>query len=342
MFVKTIVNYAKQAWIKKVSHWINPKSPLNILFMGTPLSSVPFLAYLIKHEHVVGVFTAPDLPAGRHMKIKISPVKQEALSHNIPVFQPNNLSHKTVIRQIQTLKPDLIVVVAYGYKIPKEILEISSFSPLNIHFSLLPKFRGAAPINWAIISGAKITGVSSFCINNRMDSGDILCQKSMTILEDDNAEILSQRLWPLGIEVLIETLQQIKNKTVIPVTQNETQSTKAPKLKKSDGKIDWSMTNIDICNRIKGLYPWPGSYTYLDTGDTLKMVKIFDPKTHYLEEEGSLPGEVLRISKNRGLLVKCLHNAIWIKRIQLEGHRIVTGYEFYVGRRIQKGDVFTS
>ena len=344
--------------LKKTVDFLTPKSlnlglkkpKLRVIFMGTPEVAVPFLQKIIEMENVVAVFTSPDLPAGRHMKVKESPIKIESAKNDIKVLQPNYLQDEKICKQIQALKPDLIITVAYGYKIPDIIINMPTFKSINIHFSLLPKYRGAAPVNWAIINGEKETGVSSFYLSSKMDAGDLICQKKIPITDDDTSEILMAKLIDLGLEILDETVTSIKTKTVSASKQDETAIilTKktsvfnAPKLKKSDGKINWSLSNIEIFNRMRGLVSWPGAYTHIDSADNLLLLKMFEPKIHFSEEEGNIPGEILNISKERGILVKCGSGAIWIKKVQLEGHKVVSGYEFYVGRKIQKGDIFAN
>ncbi|MFC1485042.1 methionyl-tRNA formyltransferase [bacterium] len=315
---------------------------LRVIFMGSPNASVPFLQRLIRNENVIAVFTAPDLPAGRHMKIRQTAVKATALENDLMIFQPNSLKDEKIEKQIRRLSPDIIIVVAYGHKIPDSILDIPRYKSINIHFSLLPKYRGAAPIQWALVNGEKETGVTSFYLCNRMDAGDIIYQEKMQINDSDNSEKLLEKLLKLGFGVLDKTLDLIREQKVEAIKQDNSQATLAPKMKKKDGQIDWGMTSQEILNRMKAFHPWPGSYTYLTGAEKSYMVKLFQPKIRYIEEEGNLPGEVLAISKTRGLLLKCGHGALWIKKAQMEGHKVVTGYEFFVGRKIQKGDIFES
>ena len=333
---KKLFNFAKPV------SWFSKKEKLRVIFMGTPEVAVPFLKKLIDTENVVAVFSAPDLPAGRHMQIKESPVKLEANKRSIRVLQQNCLDNEKIVKAIESFRPDLIVAVAYGYKIPDSVINIPTFKGINIHFSLLPKYRGAAPVNWAIVNGEKETGVTSFYLSNKMDAGDIIHLKKLEIKNDDNSETLLKRLVNIGVNVLEETLEILKTKKDIGIKQMHVESTKAPKLKKSDGKIDWRLSSEEIFNRIRGFHPWPGSYSYIHTADSLCMIKLFDVKIQHIEEEGNMPGEILRISKERGLLIKCGTGAIWVKMAQLEGHKKVTGYELYLGRKIQKGDIFES
>ncbi|MDR0676392.1 MAG: methionyl-tRNA formyltransferase, partial [Elusimicrobiota bacterium] len=315
---------------------------LKIIFMGTPDIAIPFLQHLIFFENVIGVFTAPDMPAGRHMKIRESSIKKMAKMYGLNVFQPYSLKDEKVTRTIKALKPDLIVVVAYGYIIPEEIINIPTYKVINIHFSLLPKYRGAAPINWALMNGEMETGVSSFFMTKKLDAGDIIYQKKIKIFDEYNSETLSAKLVYLGLEVLNETIGLIQNFNFVPQKQNQEEVSVAPKLKKIDGKVDWNSKNTDIYNRIRGLVKWPGSYSGIYSGEELKILKLFDPKLQYIEESGNIPGEILDICKERGLLIKCGHGAIWIQRIQLDGHKIIHGYDFFIGRKIQKGDILES
>ncbi|MCP4481887.1 MAG: methionyl-tRNA formyltransferase [bacterium] len=313
---------------------------LRVIFMGTPAVSVPFLEYLIENVNVVAVFTAADLPAGRKLKMRASAVKIAAGSYSLKIFQPNSLKSVNIVKQVERLKPDLIITVAYGHKVPDNIIEIPRYKTINIHFSLLPKYRGAAPVNWVIVNGDKKTGVTCFYLSSRMDAGDIIDAKEIEIKDSDNAETLLQKLSVLGVDVLKDSLLKIKDPNFKPLSQDENQVTDAPKLKKKNGVIKWNQTSVEVYNKIRGFYPWPSSFTYLDTADSLKIVKLFSPKIKYVEEEGNVPGEVLGISKKKGILVKCGHGAIWIKDVQLEGHKIVSGYEFHLGRRINQGDIF--
>jgi methionyl-tRNA formyltransferase len=351
--MKTKLNYVKNFFIDKaekiinnIEHIIDYKNfkikKLRIIFMGTPDIAVPFLETLVEKEKVIGVFTAPDMPAGRYMKVKESAVKQKAKELGLRIFQPNSLKDAKISNILHKLKPDLILIVAYGYLIPEEIINIPKYKSINIHFSLLPKYRGAAPINWALIKGEKETGVSSFFLTKKLDDGDIIVQKSIEILDDFNSEILAKKLTELGQNVLENTLKTLRLENFSITKQNESLVSFAPKLKKLDGKINWNSTSSEIYNKIRGLVNWPGAYSHIDTGDSLRIIKLYGPKIQFIEESGNLPGEILDICKERGLLIKCGYGAIWIQKVQLDGHKIIHGYEFFLGRKIQKGDVLES
>lgn len=323
--------------LKNIKNTFNKKK-LKIIFMGTPPIAVPFLEKLYRDENVLAVFTAPDKPMGRHMQLKESDVKIKAKELGIKIFQPKSLKDDEVKKIIENLTPDLILIVAYGYIIPENIINIPKFNAINIHFSLLPKYRGAAPINWAIINGETETGVSSFFITKNLDDGDIISQKSIK-LENDNSLILADKLVKLGLNVLEDTINILKSRNIVRFKQDNTLATFAPKLKKSDGLVNWKLTSHEVYNKMKGLSIWPGSYSYIDTGDKLKMIKLYDPILQYIEESGNLPGEILDISRERGILIKCGFGALWIQKVQLEGQKIISGYDFMLGRKLNKGDV---
>ncbi|MFC1512610.1 methionyl-tRNA formyltransferase [bacterium] len=318
------------------------KKKLNIVFMGTSLCACPFLEHIIKNEKLLAVFTAPDEHAGRHMKIQLPPVKKISLDHECKVIQAHNLKNIEVIQSVKDLNPDLLIVISYGYKIPSEILEIPGLGSINIHFSLLPKYRGAAPVNWALANGEIETGVTSFFLNDKMDSGDIICQKKININNEDNAVTLMDKLVILGVDVLKETIELIKSGKILAKSQDLNKVTHAPKLRKKDGLINWNETNIEIVNRIRAFYPWPGSYTYIKDHDSLVLTKLFDPE---IEENGACAGkqgEILDISREKGMQVCCGRGLIWIGEMQLAAHKRMKPYDLYIGRKIKKGDIFVT
>jgi methionyl-tRNA formyltransferase len=312
---------------------------LKVIFMGTPLCACPFLKFLIEKENVVGVFSGPDTKAGRNMKAHIPEVKELAIDNSINVLQPERLNDPVVIDKIKKMDPDLILVVAYGYKIPNEILSIPKFGSINIHFSLLPKYRGASPVSWAIINGEKNTGVTSFFISEKMDAGDIISQKEIKIYENDNAQTLMNKLIDLGIEVLDETINLIKTNKIKSRTQDVSLISYAPKLNKDLGKINWKNENFKIHNIIRGLFPWPGTYTFFKKDKELLIVKLFDSELSDIKSSET-PGAIIDISKTKGILVSCGEKTLWIKNVQLAGNRKISGYDLYVGRKIKVGDVF--
>lgn len=303
------------------------------IFMGTPYISVPFLKKLHQIEKVVLVITREDKPKGRGHKISPPPVKEIASELNIPVWQPSSLKNQESVNYIKKFKPDLIVVVAYGKILPKAILDIPTVAPLNVHFSLLPKYRGAAPVQWALIQGETETGVTIMKMNEKMDAGDILLYEKVKIEPDDTTESLYDKLIPIGLHLLERTLQLLKNRKANFKPQEENMATYAPMLKKEDGKLNWRMSAQEVYNRIRGLRPWPCAFTYLKG----KMLKIFsssviESSTHY-----STPGKVKII--NRKVCVLCGKGILQLGDIQIEGRKTTDAVNLLNGRVIKEGDL---
>lgn len=237
---------------------------MRIVFMGTPEFSVPSLAALLTSEHsVVGVVTQPDRPKGRGQELAESPIKQLATQHRIPILQPLKMKDPGFLDSLSAWKPDLIVVAAFGRILPKIILDLPLRHCINVHASLLPKYRGAGPIQWALIRGERETGITTMLMDEGMDTGPILLQEKVSIAPDDTAGTLSSKLADIGGRLLIDTLARIQNGTVTPQPQDQSQATMAPLLKKEDGLLDWTLPALDLANRVRGLSPWPGAYTYL-------------------------------------------------------------------------------
>ena len=234
---------------------------MRIVFLGTPDFAVPSLQALIKAGHdVATVFTQPDRPKGRGNQISESPIKVAAKQRGLEVRQPERIRRPEPVEQLRELRPDLMVVVGYGQIIPQNIIDIPRFGILNVHASLLPKYRGAAPIQWAIANGERETGVTIMQIDAGLDTGDMLSKASVEIEPEETAPQLSARLAPLGADLLIETIGHIASGTAQREKQNNDEATLAPILKKEDGRIDWSRTAQDIYNRLRGFQPWPGAY----------------------------------------------------------------------------------
>lgn len=308
-------------------------SDLNIVFMGTPEFAVPSLEKLIEFGHnVMLVITQPDKPRGRGKKISYSPVKECAIKNNIDVFQPQKLkNNKEVFDKLRKLNPDLIVVAAYGKILPEEILQIPRYGCINVHASLLPKYRGAAPINWAVINGEKETGITIMYMEKGLDTGDILLQKSIPILEEDNSETVHDKLAVLGGNALIEAINKMVDGALKPVKQDDSKATYAPILEKSIGLIDWQKSAVEIKNLVRGLRPWPVAYTYYKGN----MLKIWAAEV-YSYEGKEKPGTV--ITTGSALIVKCGKDALKILEIQSEGKRRMTVEEFLRGHTIAKGE----
>jgi methionyl-tRNA formyltransferase len=295
-----------------------------IVFMGTPDFSVPSLLSLISQTNVLAVVTQPDKKVGRKQEVTQSPVKKIALEHKIEVLQPEKVKGNfEFIKQIKDLQPDLIVAVAYGFILPQEIIDIPKYGIINVHASLLPKYRGASPIQSAILNGDKETGVTIMLIDDKMDTGPMLGQRTITITDNDNFESLHDKLSMLGSDLLSETLSKYINGEIKPVAQNESEATYCKILNKEDGKIDWNKSAEEIERQIRAFNPWPGSFTFWE-GKQLRIIKALDIKVI-----GNKIGEVFKT--NDGIGVKCGKDALEILELQLEGKRPMTAKEFLNG-----------
>lgn len=250
---------------------------LRIVFMGTPEFAVTILDGIVKEGYeVVGVITAPDKPAGRGRKLQESAVKKYAASAGLKVLQPTNLKSEEFLKELQDLNPNVQVVVAFRM-LPRVVWQLPEYGTFNLHASLLPQYRGAAPINWAIINGEETTGVSTFFLDEKIDTGDMILQLSVPIDPVDNAGTLHDKLMNTGTKVVIRTLEQIRNKTVKSQKQEEFDLLKeAPKLTKENTQIEWTKSPLEVYNFVRGLNPYPGAWSYLEEGDDKVQVKIFD------------------------------------------------------------------
>lgn len=304
--------------------------------MGTPNAAVPSLERLIQHNcEIVAVYTQPDKPSGRGQKLSSPPVKDFALSRKLKVFQPSVIKTAEEIERFRSHKADLAVVVAYGKILPKEFLEAFPKGAINVHFSLLPKYRGAAPVNWAIANGEKITGVTTMKMDEGLDTGDILLQKEVEIGENETAVELMNRLSLIGAELLIETLGNLEN--IKPRKQNELLATYAPVLKKEDGLINWEMKSNEIKNHIRGFQPFPTCYTFF-RGKRITIWEACDVlHRNHCEETGVI------LETNKEILVACgMGTVLKIEYLQPEGKRKMTALDFLNGWKPQQGEKFVS
>lgn len=309
-----------------------------ILFMGTSEFAVPSLERLVEQKFIlVAVVTQPDRPRGRGQRVIPSPVKVKAQEQGILVLQPEKIKLPDVQQTLFQLAPDLIIVVAYGQILPETILKIPPYGCINVHASLLPKYRGAAPINWAIIHGEKETGVTTMLMDKGMDTGPILLQERVSIELEDTAGSLHNKLAKLGADLLIRTLERLESGTLHPQPQDHTLATYAPLLKKEDELLNWTNSAEQIHNKVRGLNPWPGAYT-LFRGKILKIWKTIPIKNHF-DKIDSSPGTVLEIRRGEGPLIKTGEKCIILSELQPENRRIMTGDEFCRGYRIARGDV---
>ena len=305
---------------------------LNLVFCGTPRFAVPTLEKLVDAGFRVRlVVTQPDRPKGRGLELVQSPVKQSALKLNLPITQPDRIKSNDQFRaQLASPKPDAIIIVGYGRIIPRWMLELPPLGNINLHASLLPKYRGAAPVQWAIANGETVTGVTTMRIDAGLDTGDILLQQDLGIAHDDTAETLSPRLALIGADLMVETLRRLQTGNLPPRPQNNSQASLAPILKKEDGLVDFSRSATDIFNRIRGFQPWPGAYTKF-RGKNLQIIKA-------RPASDALPPAELHIQSDQ-LLVGCGYNSsLELLEIQLEGKKRSSAPEFVRGYRPHSGE----
>ena len=305
-----------------------------LVFCGTPRFAVPTLEALVAAGHSVPlVVTQPDRPRGRGMELAASPVKEAAIRLGIPVVQPAAIRNNTEFRgQLEALHSKAIIVVGYGRIIPQWMIDQPCFGNLNLHASLLPKYRGAAPIQWAIANGESITGITTMRIDAGLDTGDILLQLGMAIGADDTAETLAPKLASAGAELMVETLRGLESGQVKPTPQDHSLATLAPILKKEDGRIEFSRTATELFNRMRGFRPWPGAFTTFK-GKTLHVHRAEPVQA----VAGLSPGTI--VTDGARLLVGCgRQTALALIEIQLDGKRRMTAREFINGYRPKPGD----
>jgi methionyl-tRNA formyltransferase len=305
-----------------------------LVFCGTPRFAVPTLEKLVEAGHSVPlVVTQPDRPRGRGMEVAVSPVKDAAIRLGIAVLQPATVKNNTEFRdQLVAIRPDAIIVVGYGRIIPQWMIELPRLGNLNLHASLLPKYRGAAPIQWAIASGESVTGVTTMRIDAGLDTGDILMQREIPIGSEDTSVTLGPTLAALGADLMVETLRGLENGQVHPTPQDHSQSTLAPILKKDDGRMDFARSAEELFNRLRGFQPWPGAFTIFK-GKTLQ-VHCAQPS---LDAIKLAPGQIT-VDGSR-LFVGCgKDTTLELIEIQLEGKRRMTAKEFINGYRPQSND----
>ncbi len=315
---------------------------MNIVFMGTPDFAVPSLKSLIESKYnVATVITQTDKPKGRKSQLCTPPVKNIALDSGLKIVQPENVNDKIIIEKLKEIKPDVITVVAFGQKISSEILDLPRYKCINIHASLLPKYRGAAPINWALINGEEETGVTSIILQEKMDAGRMIIQKSIRISPDETAGKLNNRLSTLGAEVLMDSLKQIETGTAKYTLQDEKLVTYAPKLKKKDGLINWNHSTEEIHNFVRGMNPWPTAYTTLTRNASEERIIILktDPDTPSDTETNKTLGTIIDIS-DRGIKVATKNGCIWIKEVKPEGKQSMSAVAFSRGRDVKVNYLF--
>jgi len=301
--------------------------PLNLVFCGTPRFAVPTLEKLVEAGHRVQlVVTQPDRPKGRGLELVASPVKQSALKLNLPITQPERIKTNEEFRdRLTALNPDAVIVVGYGRIIPQWMLDLPPLGNLNLHASLLPEYRGAAPIQWAIAQGETVTGNTTMRIDAGLDTGDILLQREMKIAPDDTAETLAPPLAAMGAELMAETLAGLQSGALHATPQDHSKASLAPILKKEDGLVDFSRTSAEIYNRMRGFQPWPGAFTRFRS-KTLQIHKA-------ALASGRVPEAELAVAGNR-LLLGCAQNTtLELLEVQLEGKKRTSAKDFIQGYR---------
>ncbi|MCS7279631.1 MAG: methionyl-tRNA formyltransferase [Thermodesulfobacteriaceae bacterium] len=302
-----------------------------VVFFGTPEFAIPPLEGLFERENLLAVVTQPEKPKGRGLKFSASPIKIWAQNKGLPVLEPEKLKDENFIAKLKEFCPELIVVCAYGKILPKLILELPQYGCWNIHASLLPKYRGASPINWAILNGEKETGITIFLMEEGLDTGPILLQKELPISEEDTALDLSCKLSQLAKEAILEAIELHKKGQLKAFPQGEEGISYAPLLKKEDGFFTFEEPALVIERKVRALLPWPTAYTYYKN----KLLKVFSAKAFPLKK-GEKPGIILKIMRE-GVLVSTSQGAILIKEVQMEGKRRISGYEFACGQRLKVG-----
>jgi methionyl-tRNA formyltransferase len=310
---------------------------MNIVFFGSPQTAIPTLKAVLKAGHSVPlVITQPDKPSGRGRNLKPCPVKKFAEKNRIPVLQPEKIrKDKECLSVLKKINPDVNVVVAYGQIIPSEIIYLPKYDSVNIHFSCLPKYRGASPVQWALLNGEDITGITLFRLDEKMDQGDIIAKKTVRIRPEENSMELEERMAESAAPLLVETLSKIG--TIQPRPQDHSKATYAPLIRKIDGRIKWEKDAGSICNQVRAFFPWPSSFTFFDE-KRLKIIKVknLDQKP----EEPVSPGEIMNIDE-KGITVGCGGNTLLlIEKLQPENKKVMSAYSFSLGARIMPGDTF--
>jgi len=305
---------------------------LKIIFMGTPEFAVPSLTALNKTEHdIIAVVTQPDRPKGRGKKILPGPVKEKAQSLNLQILQPDSINSKEFISHIKSLTPDLLIVVAFGQLLSESLLAVPKIGPINVHPSLLPKYRGPAPVQWSLINGDKITGVSTMFLNKKLDAGDILLSIETKIDPEENYKTLHDRLAIIGADILIETIKSLQSNSIIPKPQNDKMATYAPLLQKKHGLIDWNKDSKKINDLIRGMTPWPGAYTFLNN----KRLKIF--KSIPIAKDSELEPGIVIDSFSNEIIISCGKGTLSLLEIQSESGKRLNVEDFLRGNKIIPG-----
>jgi len=309
---------------------------MKIIFMGTPDFAVGTLEALVEAGHeVVLAVTQPDKPKGRGKEMQYTPVKERALKYDIPVFQPRRIREEECIEELRKYNADIMVVVAFGQILPKEILEMCTYGCINVHASLLPKYRGSAPIQWAIIDGEEVTGVTTMQMDEGLDTGDMLLKTEVTIEPKETGGSLFDKLAQAGAKLCVETLEALQNGTVTPIPQGETTTAYAKMLDKQLGNIDWNKTGVEIERLIRGLTPWPSAYTNWND----KVMKIWDAEVSDIdvEMEDAKPGTIVKVEKD-AFYVQTGEGLLKVCELQIPGKKRMDAGAFLRGYQVKVGE----
>lgn len=315
---------------------------MRVVFMGTPEFAVPTLEALIAHHEVIAVVTQPDKPKGRGKAMACPPVKETAMAHDIPVYQPVRVREESFVGTLRELQPDVIVVVAFGQILPESILNIPPYGCINVHASLLPKYRGAAPMQWAIINGEKETGITTMYMAKGLDTGDMIDTVVIPIDPKETGETLHDKLSAVGGKLILQTLEELEAGTAKRIPQDDAKSSYAGMLTRALGEIDWTKSAVEIERLIRGLNSWPSAYTYLH-GKTLKIWDADVAQSDARQEETALsktaPGTVTAVKKDC-FYVQTGDGQLKVNEVQLQGKKRMSVQAFLLGNRIEKGLVY--
>lgn len=314
---------------------------MKVVFIGSGEIGIPCLDWLTesKDHQVMAVVTQPDRAAGRQLKLHANPIKEVAFKRHVRIYQPENVNHKTVVAQLRYLEADVFVVVAYGQILSREILNLPRLGCLNVHASLLPKYRGASPIQAVIKAGDRYSGITLMWMDEGLDSGDILCASRLSLKSDETGKSLHDRLAQLAPKTLEEGLTLLAKGKAPRLKQDKSEVTYAKKLKKEDGLVNWNLEQKKVDQQIRAMIPWPGAYTYIPLGKQMKTLKIF--QTIISHRCKGKPGEVIRVDKH-GILVATQKGGLLLREVQLEGKRRLPVSEFMRGFTLPVGTILGS
>lgn len=305
---------------------------MRVIFMGTPDFAVPSLEALLTKHEVVLVVTQPDKPKGRGKKMVPTPVKACALEHGIPVLQPEKVKEPEFVEQLRSYEPDLIAVTAFGQILSEPILEMPKYGCINVHGSLLPKYRGAAPMQWSIIDGEKVTGITTMYMAKGLDSGDMLLKAEVEITDEDTFATIHDKMAVTGANLLLDTLDQLEAGTLERIPQDHDAATYAPMITKETGHIDWSKNRQDIINLIRGLNPVPAAYTIYEK----EVLKIFGAALSDVQADSAANGEIVAVVK-KGFVVKCGDGCLLITEVQARGGKRMMTDAYLRGHAMKEG-----